>query len=334
MSICCYGSAAATRLVLLAMLLFKSLLGLAADVPPVSETRGNLSAGAAVYGQAAPSLDTLDSAVNGVGQTMEAKGSSLGQKVEERYTKYHDKALADTHRGRQSAAMASANRYRQDGLAQAGKWQKQGKALTTAGRGLGYAQLAGTAVQATDAHLRGDIETRDNLLIQQGVETLADDGGRMLATSIGGPAMGAVYSGGHALGTAVRQIDTCVFADCEPGEVYTVQDGVTDFYVSVKESYDDFTNRWNHRADANALRAQHQSSALIDDQRQRDLERQQQVAASPSPSGPDGFQSFMDSLMNGVILAEQLNSAGGSGPCHPGHDEQAHPGGCHEPPLN
>ena len=193
------------------------------------------------------------------------------------------------------------------------------------------------------------------------------------ASGVACPFCALSYTAGNEVGKQIRQIDTCQFRDCGPGRKYTIQDGVTDLYFDAYQKIDftlhpekdptseEFEQIAMEKAREN-MRRNHEDAArtLQDLQQQKDdadrrmqEEIAQQAAAASTPANEptsSGFDDVMGALLTGTALLQQqqalqsgttpvpplpyapATSAGGA--CHPGHDESAHPGGCHQAPLN
>lgn len=221
---------------------------------------------------------------------------------------------------------------------------------------------AANAAHKVDQALNGEFED----LAYDGAQDLTDaavqKGLRVAGTAICGPGCGTVAESAHTAGTVLREIDLCAMgmADCGPGRKRTVWDVTTDAQYTVYEKVrfaldpesdpmsDEFERKWRAKAEANRRAYQQQSAVLEAAQAQVDAARaaaaQAQAAAAQTAyagSEPGLFDTLGD-VMNTALQMQVMQNALASQPssaspaaadpsgCHPGHDEQAHPGGCHD----
>jgi len=302
---------------------------------------------------AQPAIDALDTAVNGTGAVVAGAGEYDKGYASQRHFDLQQQALSDSNPARRNAALGAADNYRSKSIARGEQLVGRGKALQAAGRGAGYMSSASVIVEAGNAAARGDLDTAKLVLAQEAADVGVEELGTRVAASVCGPHCAATFRAGTAVGTAIRNVDTCLFRDCGPTGSYTVQDGVTDMYFKAYETVDhfrhpendpasrEFEEKWTRSAQANRARAQAHGAQLMNQQRQLDAQRAVAMAQeAQADDDDDGFAgALLSGLMQGVLMAQDLEGdssedAAGNLDCHDGHDEQAHPGGCHEPSLD
>ncbi len=269
--------------------------------------------------------------------------------------------------------LQSSDRALVQGMGEARQIQKISGRLDRAGTiatGFGY---AATAADAAEQAYNGDVAGAVATVGQAATDDLVQRGGGAVAYGAcaggGGPVGGNVCKGlfnaGYAVGTAVREIDTCRWRDCGPGRSYTIQDGVTDAYYGAYEKVkfaaypelDPMSPEFEAKAMAeararqaeNRRRYESRATDLESQQRELDAERMEAMRADAAASAnaaqaaDTGFLDFLNTTMALTLQQQQLQSlmtpapspvaAPSSGACHPGHDESAHPGGCHDGPM-
>ena len=263
-----------------------------------------------------------------------------------------------------------SDRVLSEGMNVSRQTQIPGTRLERAGKIASAVDYAVTGATAYERYQQGDVVGAGLVLGQaateEGVQFVGGKAVEIACSATGIPMAGQgckqAFNLGYAAGGAIKQVDTCAFRDCGPGRSYTIEDAVTDAEYSVYEKVkfaihpelDPMSDEFAAKAMADArtqrarISAQYasRSADLQSQQGELDSQRAQAAQASQMASQPDpssGGADFLD-LLNGTLqmtlMQQQMQSmsrpaaaspsSAGAGGCHPGHDETAHPGGCHD----
>ncbi len=200
---------------------------------------------------------------------------------------------------------------------------------------LGYG-LSGAKI-AVDAY-RGDTPAVIEGTVQLGVDVAVD--AACASTGPGAVPCGAAYAGGKLLGTGISY-------GVEYATGHSIGEHVYDGGQWVKHQIDPSTDPaqqayWDRAADD--MRARHAATAAENAQANDDdaraaaqYEANRQAAARADAEARDAAaqNAMFWSSMAAVSASQAAPRSEGGGPsvngCHPGHNESAHPGGCHAP---
>lgn len=204
------------------------------------------------------------------------------------------------------------------------------------------ASLTATAIGVRDDLAQGNCREAAKKVVAATVNELADKG----LSAICGTAM--LSSGGLATPGCIATIAVVqaarfcaeTYYETSLGQIvadygFKAYDAVTEYQAQQQQMQQNFRQA-QVSADAKRIEIASQNEAFALEQI-----RAAQMAPSHSSSGYDDML-FMNSLMQGLgtamapplaPLAPVPSATTPGGPCHPGHDEASHPGGCHKQPL-
>lgn len=334
------------------------------DVPPprpstaeaVAATAEAVSEGAS---DVAGTLTLVADTASGVAEGIERRSGSAAARA---------KALAamSSNPVTRTGLAAMGEQTFSQGMGRAADIRLAAEAVGTVGTVASAVSYAASGVEIAGQVASGNYGEAGAMAAQLATEEAVARVGTKAATALCGPGCGAVYGATNAAGSLVKKIDTCAFRDCGPDGTYTIEDGVTDVYFG---AYEKVTFALDPSSDpmseefAAKVRAQVEQNKRDYQQRAEELRAQQELldqqrvasVATPMTAGgtasesDGGVADFVSAIVNGVSQYHQLRSTQGSSSsataesnggssnmtgCHPGHDEQAHPGGCLSAPLH